>query len=135
VARAEIGDGYHGLYPVEAEYAAGYGERLNRAHAALVANGFIPVAAGVAPEAPPAPGFDTMQVTVAMTDWDNSKQAACRIDAIARAFPLALLYYELPHGEYFRSRRLFAGEAERDEWGSLVEVCIRATTSLRLCCL
>ncbi len=50
VARAEIGDGYHALYPVDAEYAAGYGARLNRAHAALVANGFIPVAAGVAPD-------------------------------------------------------------------------------------
>jgi hypothetical protein len=66
-----------------------------------VANGFIPVAAGVAPDAPPAPGFDTAQVLVAMTDWDNSNQADCRIDALAGAFPRALLYYELPHGEYF----------------------------------
>jgi len=101
VARAEVGDGYHGLYPVDADYAAGYGDRLNRAYAALLANGFIPVAAGVAPDAPPAPGFDTAQVLVAMTDWDNSNQADCRIDAIARAFPKALLYYELPHGEYY----------------------------------
>jgi hypothetical protein len=100
VARAEIGNGYHGLYPVDADYAAGYGERLNRAHAALLANGFIPVAAGVAPDAPPAPGLDTAQVLMAMTDWDNSNQADCRIDAIARAFPRALLYYELPMGEY-----------------------------------
>jgi hypothetical protein len=101
VARAEIGDGYHGLYPVDAEFAEGYGKRLNRAYAALVANGFIPVAAGVAPDAPPAPGFDSTQVLVAMTDWDNSNQADCRIDAIAREFPQALLYYELPQGEYF----------------------------------
>jgi hypothetical protein len=36
-----------------------------------------------------------------MTDWDDSNQADCRIDALARAFPRALLYYELPHGEYF----------------------------------
>lgn len=101
VAKAEIGNGYHGLYPVDAEYAAGYGQRLNRVYAALVANGFIPVAAGVAPYAPPALGFDATQVLVAMTDWDNSNQADCRIDALARAFPRALLYYELPHGEYF----------------------------------
>ena len=100
-ARADIGDGYHGLYPVDAENAAGYGNRLNRAHAALLANGFIPVAAGVVPEAPPAPGFDNSQVLLAMTDWDNSNQADCRIDAIAQAFPRALLYYELPQGEYF----------------------------------
>lgn len=101
VQRPDIGNGYHGLYPVDAAYAANYGEKLNRAHAALVANGFIPVCAGVAPDAPPAPGFDTAQVLVAMTDWDNSNQADCRIDAIARAFPRALLYYELPQGEYF----------------------------------
>jgi hypothetical protein len=101
VARTDIGNGYHGLYPVDAEYAAGCGQRLNRAYAALVAHGFIPVAAGVAPDAPPAPGFDTSQVLVAMTDWDNSSQADCRIDAIARAFPRALLYYELPQGEFF----------------------------------
>lgn len=101
VQRPDIGNGYHGLYPVDAAYAANYGEKLNRAYAALVANGFIPVCAGVAPDAPPAPGFDTAQVLVAMTDWDNSNQADCRIDAIARAFPRALLYYELPQGEYF----------------------------------
>ena len=52
--------------------------------------------AGVAPDAPPAPGFDCSQVLVAMTDWDNSEEADGRINAIAAAFPRALLYYERP---------------------------------------
>jgi hypothetical protein len=56
----------------------------------------IPVCAGVAPEAPPAPGFDCSQVLVAMTDWDNSEEADSRINAIAAAFPRAMLYYERP---------------------------------------
>ncbi|HET6960158.1 MAG TPA: hypothetical protein VFI56_26395 [Vicinamibacterales bacterium] len=96
VAALPVGGGYHGLYPVDAAFAAGNGNRLNRAHAALLANGLIPVCAGVAPDAPPAPGFDCSQVLVAMTDWDNSEEADSRINAIAAAFPRAMLYYERP---------------------------------------
>ena len=96
VAALTVGDGYHGLLPVDEAFAASYGNRLNRAHAALIANGLIPVCAGVAPDARPAPGFDCSQVLVAMTDWDNSDQADCHIDAIGRTFPQALLYWERP---------------------------------------
>jgi len=96
VAALPVGGGYHGLYPVDEAFAAGHGNRLNRAHAALLASGLIPVCAGVAPDAPPAPGFDSSRVLVAMTDWDNSEEADSRINAIAAAFPKALLYYERP---------------------------------------
>ena len=96
VAALPVGGGYHGLYPVDEPFAASYGDRLNRAHAALLAHGLIPVCAGVAPDAPPAPGFDRAQVRVAMTDWDNSDEADSRINAIGAAFPHALLYYERP---------------------------------------
>jgi hypothetical protein len=95
-AALPVGGGYHGLYPVDEAFAASYGDRLNRAHAALLAQNLIPVCAGVAPDARPAPGFDCAQVLVAMTDWDNSDEADSRIDAIAAAFPHALLYYERP---------------------------------------
>jgi hypothetical protein len=96
VAALPVGGGYHGLYPVDDAFAASYGDRLNRAHAALLAHGLIPVCAGVAPDARPAPGFDCAQVLVAMTDWDNSDEADSRINAIAAAFPQAVLYYERP---------------------------------------
>jgi hypothetical protein len=96
VAALPVGDGYHGLYPVDDAFAASYGDRLNRAHVALLAAGLIPVCAGVAPDAPPARGFERTQVLVAMTDWDNSDEADGRVNAIAAAFPRALLYYERP---------------------------------------
>lgn len=96
VAALPVGGGYHGLYPVDEAFAAAYGDRLNRAHNALLSHGLIPVCAGVAPDAKPAPGFDCAQVLVAMTDWDNSEEADSRINAIAAAFPTALLYYERP---------------------------------------
>jgi hypothetical protein len=96
VAALPAGGGYHGLYPVDDAFAASYGDRLNRAHDALLSAGLIPVCAGVAPDARPAPGFDCSQVLVAMTDWDNSDEADSRIDAISAAFPDALLYYERP---------------------------------------
>jgi hypothetical protein len=96
VAALPVGGGYHGLYPVDDAFAASYGDRLNRAHAALLSAGLIPVCAGVAPDAKPAPGFDCTQALVAMTDWDNSDEADSRINAISAAFPKALLYYERP---------------------------------------
>jgi hypothetical protein len=65
----------------------------------LRARDLMPICAGVAPGAPLAPGFDGARVQIAMTDWDNSTQADCRIKAIAEAFPNALLYYELPSGD------------------------------------
>ena len=134
VARTDIGNGYHGLYPVDAEYAAGCGQRLNRAYAALVANGFIPVAAGVASDAPPAPGFDTSQVLVAMTDWDNSSQADCRIDAIAPRVPSRVALLRTAARRAFpEGGRLLASEAGRREWRSLAEVGAAETTSLHRC--
>jgi hypothetical protein len=110
VAALPVGAGYHGLYPVDEVFAASYGERLNRAHAALLNAGLIPVCAGVAPDARPASGFDCTQVLVAMTDWDNSDEADGRIDAISAAFPKALLYYERP-----QSGCGIAGRADRYE--------------------
>lgn len=97
-AHCDGGTGYHGLYP---ETCDGYGEKVNTVLRELAGHHLIGICAGVAPGALIAPGLDPSLCSVAMTDWDNSNQADCRINAIAAAFPDAPLYYELPAGETF----------------------------------
>lgn len=88
------GDGYSGMYPQD---CATYGTEVATWTREVIAAGLIPKCAGVSPTAAPAPGFDMALCPLALTDWDNSDQADCRIDAIGRAFPSStLLYYELP---------------------------------------
>ncbi len=103
VCEQRAGDtGYHGLRPISQADSDGYGTLMNTVHAELVANGIIPVVAGVAPGpaasggAALANGFTASQVLVAMTDWDNTTWAAERIKLIGDTFPNALLYYERP---------------------------------------
>lgn len=95
------GAGYHSIYPITQAECDGYGVAMNMVHQELLSHRLIPVCAGVAPDAPPAPGFNTVQVLVAMTDWDNSAAAASRIRAVAEAFPQAQVFYEIPEGEIY----------------------------------
>lgn len=89
-------EGYHGLTPETCP--PDYDANMNATMREMIAHNIIPICAGVAPDAPVAPGLDRSLCKVVMTDWDNSAQAACRIQSIAEAFPNALLYYELPSG-------------------------------------
>lgn len=98
VAQVGAGPGYHGIFPITPAMAADYGALMNLIHAELIDAHLIPACFGVAPDAPPAPGFDTSQVRVAVTDWDNTPLAASRIRAISDAFPNARLWFELPAG-------------------------------------
>lgn len=98
VARCVPGGGYHGLYPTTAEDCARQGDRVNAVLHELVGHGLIPICAGVAPDAPPAGGLDRSSCPVVMNDWDDSDRLDCRIDALAGAFPDALIYVELPDG-------------------------------------
>lgn len=98
VAELGPGPGYHGIYPISQSMADNYGSAMNTVHRELLDVGLIPVCFGVAPGAPPAPGFDCDQVLVAASDWDNTSQAASRIRAISEAFQHAFLFFELPAG-------------------------------------
>ena len=98
VARCVPGDGYHGLYPTTADDCAKAGAQLNTVLHELVAHRLVPFCAGVSPTDPPAEGLDRTLCPIAMTDWDNSDQADCRIQAVSEAFPKSLVYYELPEG-------------------------------------
>lgn len=88
--------GYHGVFPFSQAHSDAYGEMMNTMHKELTQAGLIPLCAGVAPGGPPANGFDRNQVRAAMTDWDNTAEAASRIRAISEAFPNAELFFELP---------------------------------------
>ena len=90
--------GYHGLMPTSDADCAAAGDTMNTVLHELWDHHLIPFCAGVSPVDPPLAGMDRTLCPVAMTDWDNSDQADCRIQAIADAFPDALLYYELPEG-------------------------------------
>lgn len=98
VSQIAPGAGYHGIFPITREMAANYGAMMNTVCGELREHRLIADCYGVAPDAPPAPGFDRLQVTKAATDWDNTAQAASRIRAISDAFPNALLVFELPAG-------------------------------------
>ena len=98
VAKCAVDNGYHGLYPTTADDCANAGAQLNTVLHELLAHRLIPFCAGVSPTDPPQDGLDRSLCPVAMTDWDNSDQADCRIKAVTEAFPDALVYYELPEG-------------------------------------
>jgi hypothetical protein len=84
---------YHGVFSTA---GVDWPAATMRAHAALLAAGLIPICAGVSTDQPLVTGFDGKSALVAMTDWDDFDTADCQIDAIAKAFPNALLYYERP---------------------------------------
>ena len=91
--------GYHGLRPLTDAEVDNYGAAAMAVHAELLAQGIIPVCAGVAPVGTPggaalAPGFDANVALVAMPDWDDSNNMAGRIKAVHDAFPKALVYCE-----------------------------------------
>jgi hypothetical protein len=89
---------YHGLYPTTDADCATAGDVMNTVLHEIIDHHLIPYCAGVSPVDPPLAGMDRSLCPVAMTDWDNSDQADCRIKAVAEAFPSALVYYELPEG-------------------------------------
>ena len=98
VATCTPGNFYHGLFPTTAADCAKNGEQLNTVLHELIDHRLIPLCAGVSPVDPPADGLDRTLCPLAMTDWDNSDQADCRIKVVSEAFPKALVYYELPEG-------------------------------------
>ena len=98
VASCMPGTFYHGLFPTTAADCSTAGAQLNTVLHELVDHHLIPFCAGVSPVDPPLVGLDRTLCPVAMTDWDNSDQADCRIKSVAEAFPDALVYYELPEG-------------------------------------
>ena len=95
---------YHGMYPVRQSDCDGnwlgqnvtYIDRLNTVLSELKQNGLTAICAGVSPDVPAAPALNKALCPVAMTDWDNSSDAECRLQAIHDAFPNAWLYYEIP---------------------------------------
>src|SRR5579872_1743172 len=76
---AVAGDtGYHGLRPIASSEVDILNQAACDVHAELLANGLVPIVAGVAP-GPAASGgaavnpkFDCSKAVVAMTDWDNT---------------------------------------------------------------
>ncbi len=98
VAKCVPGDFYHGLFPTTADDCTKAGEQLNTVLHELTDHHLVPFCAGVSPVDPPVDGLDRSLCPIAMTDWDNSDQADCRIKAVSEAFPGALVYYELPEG-------------------------------------
>lgn len=96
VAHMGPGAGYHGIFPMTQAMSDVYGPLLNTIHNELLAADLIPVCAGCAPGRPPHPGFDPGQVLVCMSDWDDTNDAASRIQALTQYFPQALSFFEVP---------------------------------------
>lgn len=96
VTDCHIESGYHDILPVTD--CTGYADKINTVLRETIAAGLIPVCSGVSPTDPPMAGLDTSLCPVVLNDWDNTDQADCRIDALGRAFPRAVIYFEIPQG-------------------------------------
>jgi hypothetical protein len=97
--------GYHGLRPISQTDADGWASVLNTVHQEILDAGLIPMCTGVSPlpgDGPVQPGFDTSKALIAISDWDNTNNAAQRIAYLAANFPsTTLLYFERPqNGNY-----------------------------------
>jgi len=96
IVACEPGGGYHGLTPETSATCATYSDRLNTVLHELADRHLIPICAGLNPINDIAPDLDRTGCRVAMNDWDDSDEADCRVDRLAREFPDALLYVEVP---------------------------------------
>ena len=98
VAKCAPGEGYHGLYPTTAESCAKNGALLNAVLGEIRAHGLITWCTGLTEKDPPEDGLDVSLCDATLDDWDNTDQKDCHIDAMAKWFPNAVHFVEMPEG-------------------------------------
>ena len=98
VTKCRPESGYHGLYPTTATDCAGSGAKLNTVLKELIAHKLIPWCTGITQDDPPEDGLDHALCLAVLDDWDNTDQKDCHLQAMAKWFPDALLWIEMPDG-------------------------------------